>query len=107
MPLDLSRRKFIFASLALTAPLAACNTTAPASGEFSHSLTAPYRLDSGDRLRITVFDQPSLRIPTTSINPAMSPSRSSGRLLRAARRCRNLRLPSQRSCARAISAIRM
>ncbi|HWU60600.1 MAG TPA: polysaccharide biosynthesis/export family protein [Ensifer sp.] len=61
MPLDLSRRKFIFASLALTAPLAACNTTAvPASGEFSQSLMAPYRLDSGDRLRITVFDQPSL-----------------------------------------------
>ncbi|MCD2171628.1 polysaccharide biosynthesis/export family protein [Rhizobium sp. C4] len=60
MPLDLSRRKFIFVSLALTAPLAACNTTAPASGEFSQSLMAPYRLDSGDRLRITVFDQPSL-----------------------------------------------
>ena len=60
MPLDLSRRKFIFASLALTAPLAACNTTAPASGEFSHSLMAPYRLDSGDRLRITVFDKPSM-----------------------------------------------
>lgn len=60
MSLDLSRRKFIFASLALTAPLAACNTTAPASGAFNQSLVAPYRLDSGDRLRITVFDQPSL-----------------------------------------------
>lgn len=60
MPLDLNRRKFIFASLALTVPLAACNTTVPASGAFNESLTAPYRLDSGDRLRITVFDQPSL-----------------------------------------------
>lgn len=60
MSLDLSRRKFIFASLALTAPLAACNTTAPASGAFNQSLVAPYRLNSGDRLRITVFDQPSL-----------------------------------------------
>ncbi|MCD2177246.1 polysaccharide biosynthesis/export family protein [Rhizobium sp. C1] len=60
MPLDLNRRKFIFTSLALAVPLAACSTTPPASGIFIQSLSAPYRLDSGDRLRITVFDQPSL-----------------------------------------------
>lgn len=60
MPLDLSRRKFLFASLALAAPLAGCNTYAPAPEAFRQSLLAPYRLDAGDRLRITVFDQPGL-----------------------------------------------
>jgi polysaccharide biosynthesis/export protein len=60
MPLDLSRRKFLFASIALAAPLAGCNTYGPAPQAFNQSLTAPYRLDSGDRLRITVFDQAGL-----------------------------------------------
>lgn len=60
MPLVFSRRNFIFASLALTAPLAACTSYAPAAKGFQQALLAPYRLDSGDRLRITVFDQPSL-----------------------------------------------
>ena len=60
MSLVFSRRKFIFASLALTTPLAACTSYAPAPKAFEQSLLAPYRLDSGDRLRITVFDQPSL-----------------------------------------------
>lgn len=42
-------------------PLSACATRPverPAS--FDASLTGPYRLDSGDRLRVTVFEQPSL-----------------------------------------------
>lgn len=60
MSLDLSRRKFLFAAIALSAPLAGCNTYTPAPQGFNQSLVAPYRLDSGDRLRITVFDQPGL-----------------------------------------------
>ncbi len=47
------------ALLALAA-LAACSSYQPAPDSFQTSSIAPYRLDSGDRLRITVFDQAGL-----------------------------------------------
>jgi polysaccharide biosynthesis/export protein len=60
MPVALSRRKFIIAAIALSAPLGSCAGYRPAPKAFNQALIDPYRLDSGDRLRITVFEQPSL-----------------------------------------------
>lgn len=45
------------ASLAL---LSGCASTAPQPSDFNPLLVEPYALDSGDALRITVFEQPSL-----------------------------------------------
>lgn len=47
------------ALLALAA-LAGCSTYQPAPDSFHTSSIAPYHLDSGDKLRITVFDQTGL-----------------------------------------------
>ncbi len=51
-------------SLVLTAcvmaGLAGCASTQPAPKSFSQASLQPYRLDSGDRLRVAVFEQPSL-----------------------------------------------
>lgn len=46
-------------ALAATA-LAGCTSSAPAPKSFQEATIQPYRLDSGDRLRISVFDQPGL-----------------------------------------------
>ncbi len=51
------RRTFL---MALAAPLAGCADTAVRPTAFADPLSAPYRLDSGDRVRIVVFEQPSL-----------------------------------------------
>lgn len=59
MSFALSRRKFLLAA-SLGVPLASCTTTGPAPKAFNQALIQPYRLDSGDRLRITVFEQPGL-----------------------------------------------
>ena len=50
------------ATLALSALmlLPACASYAPAPDAFHQSIEQPYRLDSGDRLRITVFEQAGL-----------------------------------------------
>ncbi len=40
--------------------LSGCTTQAPASKGFEEAAVQPYRLDSGDRLRVTVFEQPGL-----------------------------------------------
>lgn len=40
--------------------LASCTSYAPAPKAFHEATIQPYRLDSGDRLRVTVFEQPSL-----------------------------------------------
>jgi len=45
---------------AMSAVLAACNTYQPAPKSFNEATIQPYALDSGDRLRVTVFDQPGL-----------------------------------------------
>lgn len=40
--------------------LTACSTSQPAPKSFQEATIQPYRLDSGDRLRVTVFEQPGL-----------------------------------------------
>jgi polysaccharide export outer membrane protein len=45
---------------AMTAALGGCTTYKPAPKAFNEATIQPYTLDSGDRLRITVFDQQSL-----------------------------------------------
>lgn len=40
--------------------LAGCSPGAPAPKSFQEASVQPYRLDSGDRLRVSVFEQPSL-----------------------------------------------
>lgn len=40
--------------------LAGCASSTPRSADFNPLLVEPYALDSGDALRITVFEQPSL-----------------------------------------------
>ncbi len=60
--MDFARRTCLRA-LALTsivAGLAACSTYQPAPKSFEEATIQPYRLDSADRLRITVFEQPGL-----------------------------------------------
>ncbi len=47
-------------TLALTASLSSCASYRPAGPAFHAVLNAPYALDSGDRLRITVFEQAGL-----------------------------------------------
>ncbi|MGO4353942.1 polysaccharide biosynthesis/export family protein [Rhizobium sp. RAF36] len=54
-------KMFLALSLAaMTAALSGCNTYKPAPKAFQQATIQPYTLDSGDRLRITVFDQPSM-----------------------------------------------
>ncbi|MCJ8521690.1 polysaccharide export outer membrane protein [Pseudorhizobium tarimense] len=48
----------VLALLALSA--SGCSTYQPAPRSFAQAAVQPYRLDSGDRLRITVFEQPGL-----------------------------------------------
>ncbi len=47
-------------ALSLAAALAACSSYRPANEAFHAALTQPYRMDAGDRLRITVFGQSDL-----------------------------------------------
>ncbi len=60
--MSFARRKHVLTlALALAATtLAGCTSTAPAPKSFQQAAIQPYRLDSGDRLRVTVFDQPGL-----------------------------------------------
>lgn len=57
-----ARRKLVLpaALAAAMAGLSACSTYQPAPKEFNAATIQPYRLDSGDRLRITVFEQQGL-----------------------------------------------
>ncbi|MBT9368357.1 polysaccharide biosynthesis/export family protein [Rhizobium sp. CSW-27] len=48
------------AAACISAGLASCTSYAPAPKAFNQATIQPYRLDSGDRLRVTVFEQPSL-----------------------------------------------
>ncbi len=49
------------AALALAAAaLAGCTSYAPAPKSFQEATIQPYRLDSGDRIRVSVFEQPGL-----------------------------------------------
>jgi polysaccharide export outer membrane protein len=57
--MPLAQPKFLLAlGLAVTTSvLGGCNTYKPAPKAFNQAAIQPYALDSGDRLRITVFDQ--------------------------------------------------
>lgn len=46
--------------LAMTAVMSSCSSYRPAPKAFHEATIQPYRADSGDRLRITVFDQKDL-----------------------------------------------
>ncbi|PTM98846.1 polysaccharide biosynthesis/export family protein [Mycoplana dimorpha] len=55
-----SRSAFIAVAVLVTAVAAGCSGYHPAPKAFQEATIQPYRLDSGDRLRITVFEQASL-----------------------------------------------
>ncbi|WP_337266577.1 polysaccharide biosynthesis/export family protein [Oryzifoliimicrobium ureilyticus] len=56
-----AKNTFIALALAVVAFITSgCNTYKPAPPAFNEAALQPYHLDSGDRLRITVFDQPSM-----------------------------------------------
>ena len=55
-----TRRLALAAAIGLTAVLSGCQTYNPPPRAFSQATIQPYRLDSGDRLRVTVFEQASL-----------------------------------------------
>lgn len=46
--------------LAVTAAVSSCSSYRPAPKAFHEATIQPYRVDSGDRLRVTVFDQKDL-----------------------------------------------
>lgn len=46
--------------IAIALSLSACASYSPPPRAFHDATIQPYRLDSGDRLRVTVFDQPNL-----------------------------------------------
>jgi len=46
--------------LAVTAAVSSCSSYQPAPRAFHEATIQPYRVDSGDRLRVTVFDQRDL-----------------------------------------------
>jgi polysaccharide export outer membrane protein len=58
MPLS-TLRKMVVVALAASA-LASCSTYKPVDESFQAALTQPYMLDSGDRVRVTVFGQSDL-----------------------------------------------
>ncbi|MET3854276.1 MULTISPECIES: polysaccharide biosynthesis/export family protein [unclassified Rhizobium] len=60
MPLATPKMFLALGLAAMTAVLSGCNTYKPAPKAFQQATIQPYTLDSGDRLRITVFDQPSM-----------------------------------------------
>lgn len=55
-----SRNLFALALVSVSTALAGCTSNAPAPKSFQTAAIQPYRLDSGDRLRINVFEQPGL-----------------------------------------------
>ncbi|MDM9619817.1 polysaccharide biosynthesis/export family protein [Rhizobium sp. S96] len=60
MPVAQPKLLLALSLAAVTAVLAGCNSYKPAPQAFNQATIQPYSLDSGDRLRITVFDQPSM-----------------------------------------------
>ncbi len=60
MTFSLKRRQFLTGLTALALPLGGCASYSPPSRAFHEATIQPYRLDSGDQLRITVFEQTSL-----------------------------------------------
>ncbi len=54
------RRHVLFGLASLAMPLGACSSYQPPARAFQEATIQPYRVDSGDQLRITVFEQTSL-----------------------------------------------
>lgn len=59
---SVDKRRRVSIALAVTAlsVLSACSSYRPAPKAFHEATIQPYRVDSGDRLRVTVFDQKDL-----------------------------------------------
>lgn len=55
-----TEKTLAIALIAAAAILPGCTTYSPPSRAFSEATIQPYTLDSGDRLRVTVFEQPGL-----------------------------------------------
>ena len=55
-----NKRTSVFAVAILSALVGGCTNYQPAPKGFSQATVQPYRLDSGDRVRINVFEQASL-----------------------------------------------
>ncbi|MCO6185841.1 polysaccharide biosynthesis/export family protein [Rhizobium sp. L1K21] len=55
-----TRRQILGGIAVLALPLSSCASYQPPSRAMSEATIGPYRLGSGDQLRITVFEQPSL-----------------------------------------------
>lgn len=62
-------RAFYLVLVVLTAVLSGCASPPKVDQRFVEALNAPYRLDAGDRLRVVVFDQPTLT-NTYAVNDA-------------------------------------
>ncbi|KRB50372.1 sugar ABC transporter substrate-binding protein [Rhizobium sp. Root708] len=60
MPVAQTKLVMALSVAAMAAILGGCNSYKPAPRAFNEATIQPYSLDSGDRLRITVFDQPSM-----------------------------------------------
>jgi polysaccharide biosynthesis/export protein len=55
-----TKKALMTAVVSAAALLSGCTSHAPASKGFEEAAVQPYRLDSGDRLRVTVFEQQGL-----------------------------------------------
>ena len=60
VPVKRAMAKHVFALAVAATALASCTSYAPAPKSFQQATIQPYRLDSGDRLRISVFEQTGL-----------------------------------------------
>ena len=56
----MKRTSVLLTSVIAAALLSGCSSYRPAPAAFHKALSAPYLLDSGDRVRVTVFEQESL-----------------------------------------------
>ena len=56
----MKRTSVLLTSVVAVALLSGCSSYRPAPAAFHKALSAPYLLDSGDRVRVTVFEQESL-----------------------------------------------
>lgn len=54
------RLRHMMTAAALAASMSACASYQPAPAAFHKALNEPYRLDSGDKVRVTVFEQEGL-----------------------------------------------
>ncbi|MBW6420444.1 polysaccharide export protein [Rhizobium sp. XQZ8] len=59
-PVKRAVAKHVLALAVAATVLASCTSYAPASKGFQEATVQPYRLDSGDRLRVSVFEQTGL-----------------------------------------------